>query len=566
MDQIFVGASMAQPVHPFPEEVERLALDALNLAKASILIDNHFLSSAIARLTVRPARLGVSFATDGFVLAFDCACVLAAFKRDRGPSQHDLLHSIVHCLFLHPYRGAVEPALWDLACDIASERVVAELLGPRKGARGTGIARIVSRVERDMCGRADAERLYRELSRGRWESEIAHWADLTARDSHMLWYAESDSPCDFQGNATSGRTPGSGAKTAQSGPEDSTARTLASDRQAHETPEQDGFDESDATSSAQIREAIATRNSSSGSDPASASSAYRDGGPSQDQHPTASGAAPLAPQQAAATRIDPDRARSKGEWRDEATSLAIHLQTLAAGTGSRLTEFVADLEGAVRTADDYVDFLRSFGAYGEVMRISEDEFDYNFYTYGMSLYGDTPLIEPLEYRDERRIREFVVVIDTSESVQGHAVRAFVRATFNVLKTTEAFFDRICLRVLQCDNRVLADEVIRDPNDLGAWSDGMKIRGGGGTDFRPAFDYIDHLVDDGQLHSVDGLLYFTDGLGIYPDQAPAYKTAFVFYDEDLIGNEVPAWALRVLLDEGSLRRAGQPDGGKETQWI
>ncbi len=40
-----------------------------------------------------------------------------------------------------------------------------------------------------------------------------------------------------------------------------------------------------------------------------------------------------------------------------------------------------------------------------------------FYTYGLSpLYGDMPLIEPLEYRDEKRIRDFCDATDTSSSV------------------------------------------------------------------------------------------------------------------------------------------------------
>ena len=66
-----------------------------------------------------------------------------------------------------------------------------------------------------------------------------------------------------------------------------------------------------------------------------------------------------------------------------------------------------------RPRTDYREFLRQFAVPGEVMRLSDDEFDYVYYTYGLKLYGRMPLIEPLEYREERRIREFVIVIDTS---------------------------------------------------------------------------------------------------------------------------------------------------------
>ena len=50
---------------------------------------------------------------------------------------------------------------------------------------------------------------------------------------------------------------------------------------------------------------------------------------------------------------------------------------------------------------------------GEDMRVNDDEFDYVYYTYGLSLYGNLPLVEPLEYKDVNKIKEFVVAIDTS---------------------------------------------------------------------------------------------------------------------------------------------------------
>jgi predicted metal-dependent peptidase len=52
----------------------------------------------------------------------------------------------------------------------------------------------------------------------------------------------------------------------------------------------------------------------------------------------------------------------------------------------------------------------------------------------------------------------------------------------------------------------------------------------------------------------GLIYFTDGLGQFPDKAPDYDTAFVFMDEgenDI--PKVPPWAMRVLIDEEGINR-------------
>ena len=50
----------------------------------------------------------------------------------------------------------------------------------------------------------------------------------------------------------------------------------------------------------------------------------------------------------------------------------------------------------------------------------------------------------------------------------------------------------------------------------------------------------------------GLIYFTDGYGIYPERMPAYRTAFVFLEEDYRDAEVPPWAIRLILREEDLR--------------
>ena len=43
-----------------------------------------------------------------------------------------------------------------------------------------------------------------------------------------------------------------------------------------------------------------------------------------------------------------------------------------------------------------------------------------------------------------------------------------------------------------------------------------------------------------------IIYFTDGLGIYPPSKPAYRTAFVFVESGYNVPEVPVWAMKVVL--------------------
>ena len=76
---------------------------------------------------------------------------------------------------------------------------------------------------------------------------------------------------------------------------------------------------------------------------------------------------------------------------------------------------------------------------------------------------------------------------------------------------------------------------------------LKVQGFGGTDFRPVFRLVEQMRTKGELRHLKGLLYFTDGDGIYPDQAPDYETAFVFLNRQCEKQGVPSWAVRLNLN-------------------
>lgn len=202
---------------------------------------------------------------------------------------------------------------------------------------------------------------------------------------------------------------------------------------------------------------------------------------------------------------------------------------------------------AGRSRRKYRDFLKKFAVLQEELHCDPDEFDLNFYTYGFSLYQNMPLIEPLESREIKKIREFVVVVDTSYSTSGQLVENFLKETFSLLSQEDSFFHHCKLHVVQCDEEVRDDIVIEDERQLTELFLDFKILGGGGTDFRPAFAYVDELIGRGEFKNLCGLLYFTDGKGIYPAKKPDYKTAFLFL-EDFEEENVPVWAIRMRLEE------------------
>lgn len=214
-----------------------------------------------------------------------------------------------------------------------------------------------------------------------------------------------------------------------------------------------------------------------------------------------------------------------------------------------------NIELAGRKKVDYSAVLRRFSVSGEYMKASEDEFDYIYYTYGLETYGNMPLIEPLEYREDKKIKDFAIIIDTSASTKGETVSGFLRKTADILKNSDSYFSKVCIHILQCDSDVKSDIRITDREELENFIRNGKLTGMGATDFRPAFEYVDELVRNREFTDLKGVIYFTDGYGIYPHKAPGYDAVFAFPGEDINRPKVPAWAICTVLDEDDLQRAG-----------
>ena len=212
------------------------------------------------------------------------------------------------------------------------------------------------------------------------------------------------------------------------------------------------------------------------------------------------------------------------------------------GTGS----LEKNLEEATKERYDYGEILRRFAVPGEEMAVSDEEFDYVYYTYGLSHYGNLPLIEPLEYRESRKVKEFVIAIDTSASCSGSAVGKFLRRTYDILKDAESFFTKINVHIVQCDSQVQQDTRIACQEDLEDFLGKGRLAGGGATDFRPVFAYVEQLREQGEFENLKGLIYFTDGYGVYPERPPEYQVIFAFLEEDENRIPVPPWSMKVVV--------------------
>lgn len=211
-------------------------------------------------------------------------------------------------------------------------------------------------------------------------------------------------------------------------------------------------------------------------------------------------------------------------------------------------QILMNLNDSTKKHYDYDAILNRFAIMSEEIKVNPDEFDYIYYTYGLKTYKNMPLIEPLEYAEENKIKEFVIAIDTSASVRGKSVESFLNRTYDILSKSISFSEELCVHIIQCDSRVTSDVVIKSRQELKTISDNFTVKGFGATDFRPVFEHVDELMKKGELKHLKGMIYFTDGYGIYPEKMPDYDTLFAFNRDDDNRAPVPAWAMQVVLED------------------
>ncbi len=241
----------------------------------------------------------------------------------------------------------------------------------------------------------------------------------------------------------------------------------------------------------------------------------------------------------------------QNQWSENRDKLQTELETMGSHQDEESKSLLEHVQVENRERYDYRKFLKKFSVLREEMQIDQDSFDYGFYTYGLSLYGNMPLVEPLESKEVSRIEDFVIVIDTSMSCSGDLVRRFLEETYDVLCQSDSYFKKTNIHIIQCDEQVQDDMLITSREEMEEYMQNFTVIGQGGTDFRPAFEHVNQMVGRGEFHRLKGLLYFTDGEGIYPVKRPVYDTAFVFVKDQYTDISVPAWAMKLILEEGDL---------------
>ena len=538
------------------DRAAKVALDIVDECRVQLMLKFRFLDLALWRMTSETVHVQGRYwlATDGKKVYFEPYMALGRFEQGFYEAVRDYLHLILHCIFRHPFDEVHKRHdAWWLACDVVAESVAMEMCAGRFPSEDDRARRQALSELRLMCGQLTPGKLYALFEgaltspygttyRGLASDRIPEFQSLFERDNHEAWpsYAKAEKV----------EEPGDVEELAQL--DDSSDEEAPDDQRREMIVESDTADaEADQVEhpeNAQSNDDAEEEAEGESADAEDASNNAREGdGLESDWQGSSS-------ENEDEDEVQDQKSEEERDWEEIAKQIEMNLETFSREWGDEAGALIASLAVANRKRYDYADFLRRFAMLSEEMKINDDEYDYIFYTYGLELYGDMPLVEPLEYKETQRIRDFVIAIDTSESCSGDLVKRFIEHTFAIIKKSEDFAHSVNIHVVQCDAKVQADTKITDLRDVDAFMDGFFIRGFGGTDFRPAFAYVNDLRKRGELPDMKGLIYFTDGLGQFPDAAPDYDVAFVFMDSgDERTPSVPPWAMKVIIDEEGINR-------------
>ncbi len=124
----------------------------------------------------------------------------------------------------------------------------------------------------------------------------------------------------------------------------------------------------------------------------------------------------------------------------------------------------------------------------------------------------------------------VIAIDTSGSVDEILLADFLGEINSIMQS----YPNYEIDVITADAKIQSHKVFLPGENLD-----YEVSGGGGTDFRPVFEYIDSYIDYPTL-----LLYFTDGMGTFPEMEANYDVMWIMPEE----LDVPFGEVMILENE------------------
>ena len=552
--------------------LNNLGLRILNQAKIELSLSMRYLSRALDKLSFQMDFNTRRIGTEGEKIHFHPEFVFQLYVESPQKLYRLYMHSLLHCLFRHMFKTeGREETLWNLATDIHVEYVldsidVPLLLRPAYPFREDYFLKLEKEIKSLSAERIYAYLLTQNLSyaeRERLEQEFV-------KDDHRFWEKlgeekqsfGADGVEDSEGKEDRERKESSegmeeseksGAPEEPEGSEKSEAPEEPEGREKSETPEgMEGRGKGEAPEGMEESEKGEAPEGMEGSEKSEAPEGVEGSEKSE---------APEEPEGSGRNKNTEGIGKNKrrensGEREESRKRLDKDWEDIGKRTEEELKEGKDKDEGDKlswflhlehKNYTPFQDFLRKFSVDREELKTDPESFDYGYYYFGLSQYGNMPLIEENEYREKRKIPELVIAIDTSYSTKGEMVKLFLEETLAILQNKEAFFSKCRVHIVECDDRIRKDLLLENAEEMERYRQRFEVSGGYGTDFRPVFHYIEDLRKKGELKELKALLYFTDGRGRYPKYAPGYTAAFVFpKGEDIDDENAPFWAMKLYI--------------------
>ena len=543
------------------EQLDEMGKKILDASRTDLYLSMRFLGPALHSLGFIMDLSTTTVGTDAAYIRFNPNYLFRLYVDRPRQLNRTYLHILLHCVFRHMFtaRKKEDTELWDLSCDIAVSsiidsmdyRAVTELTPEFR-------QRVYDRL-REEVHVLTAERIYQYfLERKRNYLEELQLAAAFAMDDHSFWERMDQEEDQEQNRDREDQDPQNPDPSSDHGdkenagqdPDDRDSRQQ--DDPGREKPRDKGEKDRDPAGNSPDRRQGGDSSGQEQNRQKDADSPDLEGRDDRRQNSRGDRPPGGRRQQKRLPRIK-SADELEGEWKE--TSKRMEAEILASGKEASEERGSLDriLSISNRRRTDYREFLRKFAVLREVTTIDPDSFDYGFYNYGLEVYGNMPLIEENEYREMNRLRTLVIAIDTSASCQDVLVQEFLNETAAILRNIGQFFLTSTVYIIECDEHVQNVLKIRDPGDLDRYAAEFHVKGGFGTDFRPVFTWIDEKRRAGEIEDMEALMYFTDGMGVYPEKASDYDTAFVFFnDEEMDDTKVPDWAVRLYIDGDKVR--------------
>ena len=535
-----------------------LGLRILNQSKIELSLSMRYLSRALDKLSFQMDFNTRRIGTEGEKIHFHPEFVFQLYVESPQKLYRLYMHSLLHCLFRHMFKTEdKEEELWNLATDIHVEYVLDSmdiplLYRPAYPFRENYFQKLENEVKS-----LSAERIYAYLLEQNLSYEEKERLELEfVKDDHSFWakLGEEESPVDTEGTEEAERTGDTEGKRNAEAAEDTGSPEAENEPNSPNSPNDLTEDRNSPSQSAKDGD----RQSDTVKDGDSQSDTVKDGegrekekngaqGSGESKVPEEEGQSNKGKKSAgedAESREKRRKALDK-DWEDIGKRTEEEMKDEKEGEKSEKLSWFLHLEHKRYTP--FQDFLRKFSVDREELKTDPESFDYGYYYFGLSQYGNMPLIEENEYREKRKIPELVIAIDTSYSTKGEMVKRFLEEALAILADKESFFTKCRVHIIECDDRIRKDLLVEDAEEMERYRERFEVSGGYGTDFRPVFYYIEDLQKKGELKELKALLYFTDGRGRYPKYAPSYTAAFIFpRGEDIDDENAPFWALKLYI--------------------